>query len=137
MSNAELPEESVSIAEARRIVMAHGWNSTSYQILNPGIGRWFSAPDDAVTGFVSCRGVRVAAGAPVCAEERLREVVGEFERDAARSGERVCYFCAETRLESIFADSKRYAKVLLGAQPVWNPGGWAEIVATHKSLRRS
>ncbi|MGC2236875.1 MAG: DUF2156 domain-containing protein [Pyrinomonadaceae bacterium] len=119
----------------RRIVLAHGWNSTSYQILNPGINRWFSALGDAVTGFVACRGVRVAAGAPVCAEERLVEVVGEFERDAAGAGERVCYFCAEARLESIFADSKEHAKVLLGAQPVWHPLNWAENVRTHKSLR--
>lgn len=116
-------------------MLAHGWNSTSYQILNPGIGHWFSRLNDAVTGFVACRGVRVVAGAPVCAAERLGEVVGEFERDAAGAGERVCYFCAEARLESIFADSKEHAKVLLGAQPVWHPLNWAEIVRTHKSLR--
>lgn len=54
-----------SIAKARGIILTHGWNSTSYQILNPGISRWFSK--DAVVGFVTSRGVRVAAGAPVCA----------------------------------------------------------------------
>jgi phosphatidylglycerol lysyltransferase len=124
-----------ALERARRLVLAYGWNSTSYQIINPGIGRWFSAADDAVVGFVACRGVRVAAGAPICAKERLTEVAAEFERDAARAGESVCYFCAEARLESVYVDSRAHAKILLGAQPVWNPRRWSELVAKHKSLR--
>lgn len=129
------PQHVLSLAEARRIILTHGWNSTSYQILNPGIRHWFAAANDAVTGFVSCQGVRVAAGAPICAKKRLTEVAAEFERDAARDKERVCYFCAEARLESVYANSPEYAKVLLGAQPVWQPCNWAEIIASHKSLR--
>jgi len=74
-------------------------------------------------------------GAPVCEGRRLSEVAAEFERDAAQKGERVCYFCAEIRLESIYQNSPRHAKVLLGAQPVWQPGDWTNIVAKHKSLR--
>ncbi len=119
----------------RRIVLKYGWNSTSYQIINPGIKRWFSSNDEAVVGFAACAGVRVVAGAPVCAGERLSEVAAEFERDARRMGERVCYFCAEERLESLYADSPRYAKILLGAQPVWQPQNWAQIVEGNKSLR--
>jgi phosphatidylglycerol lysyltransferase len=126
---------SPAIARARRIVLAFGWNSTSYQILNPGIKRWFAAADDAVAGFAAAVGVRVVAGAPVCAFERLQDVAAEFERDAEMAGERVCYFCAEERLESIFNDSPRRARVLLGAQPVWQPRGWAKLIETHKSLR--
>jgi phosphatidylglycerol lysyltransferase len=127
--------ETASLTRVREIVLSCGWNSTSYQILNPGIRHWFSAAKKAVIGFVSCGGVRVVAGAPVCGKKDLGAAAAEFERDAARSGERVCYFCAERRLESLCAESKNYAKVLLGAQPVWHPKNWAEIIAAHKSLR--
>lgn len=124
-----------TLEQTRRLVLAYGWNSTSYQILNPGIRRWFSKKYDAVVGFAACSGVRVVAGSPVCAVERLPEIVAEFELDAARNNETVCYFCAEERLESIYDDSSTHAKILLGAQPVWNPANWAGITIKQKSLR--
>lgn len=128
-------KESSLLKRARELVLKYGWNSTSYQVINPGIRHWFSKTNDAVVGFVSCHRVRVAAGAPICAQERLREVAAEFETDAARAQEKVCYFCAEARLESVYLNSPAHAKVLLGAQPVWQPKDWAKIVAGHKSLR--
>lgn len=131
----ESQESHRPLDKARQIVLAQGWNSTSYQILNPGILRWFSEAKDAVTGFVRTSGVRVAAGAPICAEERLWEVAAEFERDAARADESVCYFCAESRLEAVYADSLQHAKILLGAQPVWEPRNWFRITTKQKSLR--
>lgn len=124
-----------SLEKARQLVLQFGWNSTSYQILNPGIKHWFAAAGDAVIGFDACSGVRVVAGAPVCAKERLPEVAAEFEAEAALSKQRVCYFCAEARLESVYEGAADHSKMLLGAQPVWQPRGWAEIVAKHKSLR--
>lgn len=129
------PDETSTFERARTIILEHGWNSTSFQIINPGITRWFSSAGDAVVGYVNGRGVRVVAGAPVCAKERLAEVAAEFENDAANDGEKVCYFCAERRLESVYSDSKRHSKVLLGAQPAWHPRDWPEIIAKHKSLR--
>jgi phosphatidylglycerol lysyltransferase len=125
----------LSISRARELVLAQGWNSTSYQIINPGIRHWFSKADDAVIGFVSCHGVRVVVGAPICAEERLKEIAAEFELDATHSKEQVCYLAAEARLESIYVCSQKHAKVLLGAQPVWHPHDWNSIVVKHKSLR--
>jgi phosphatidylglycerol lysyltransferase len=74
------------------------------------------------------------AGAPACEAERLADVAAEFEADAAENGQRVCYFAAESRLESLYADGA-YSRVLLGAQPVWKPTDWPEIVRRHKSLR--
>lgn len=131
----ESPEEFSSLADARRLVLKYGWNSTSYQIINPGIRRWFARDGDAVVGFVVCAGVRVVVGAPICAGERLTEIAAEFERDAASKGERVCFFGAETRLESVYLDSPKYSQMLLGAQPVWNPRNWARIVKENSSLR--
>ncbi len=122
-------------ARARELVLAHGWNSTAYQIINPGIRHWFAAADDAVVGYVAYHGVRVVAGAPVCALERLPEVAAEFEREAARAGEYVCYFGAEARLESLYSNSSQHAKALLGAQPVWQPAAWNGIMAKRSSLR--
>lgn len=123
------------LRRARELVLAHGWNATAYQIVNPGITLWFSAADDAVVGYVLRHGVRVAAGAPVCAPERLRAVVEEFERASSVHGQRVCYFGAESRLESALRDRPDHAMVLLGAQPAWDPAHWAGILAHKSSLR--
>src|SRR5215212_758832 len=80
------------LQRVRALVLAHGWNATAYQIINPGITHWFAAAGDAVVGYVRRAGVRVVAGAPVCAAERLPAVAAEFEAAAHRAGERVCYF---------------------------------------------
>lgn len=115
--------------------MDYGWNSTAFQIVNPGIERWFTRDGEAVVGYVAANGVRVVAGAPVCDHERLADVVDKFEANAARAGERVCYFAAERRLESILSHESGYSKILLGAQPSWHPAFWADTAAAHKSLR--
>lgn len=133
--DAQMSQEILPIERTRRIVLRYGWNTTSYQILNPGIRRWFSAANDSVVGFIAAAGVRVVAGAPVCARERLEMVVSEFEGDAEQNNQSVCYFAAEARLESVLKNSQTHAKILLGAQPVWEPRNWAAIVAKHKSLR--
>lgn len=128
-------KNSPQLLRVRDIILTYGWNSTSYQIINPGISYWFSEGGDAVVGFVSCAGVRVVAGAPVCAESRLAEVAAEFEMDAAHLNERVCYLAAESRLEAIYKNLPKYTEVLLGAQPVWQPSEWNSIIAENKSLR--
>jgi len=136
MPPASLQEhENPAIARAREIVLSHGWNSTSFQIVNPGIKRWFSDRGDAVVGYVSAAGLRVAAGAPVCPENRLEAVTAEFEAAAAANGERVCYFCAELMLESLYADSAAHTKFQIGAQPGWRPAAWPEIISANRSLR--
>ena len=120
---------------ARQLVLRYGWNSTSFQIVNPGIERWFSDDGDAVVGFVRSVGYRVVVGAPVCEKLRLADIVNDFESDAANEGEKVCYFAAETRLESVIAGDGSHDKFLLGAQPSWSPDRWAENVEGHKSFR--
>jgi phosphatidylglycerol lysyltransferase len=123
------------VERARELVLLYGWNSTAYQIINPGITLWFSAGDDAVIGYVSRHGVRVVAGAPVCGDERLAAVTAEFEEEAAVQGERVCYFCAEERLEQLYRNTRGHTKTILGAQPAWDPAGWNGIIASRSSLR--
>jgi phosphatidylglycerol lysyltransferase len=124
-----------SAARARSLVLEHGWNATAYQILNRGITHWFSRAGDAVIGYVRRSGVRVAAGAPVCAPDRLREVVAEFAADARAAGDRVCYFGAGARLEHVIRGDGPSGTVGLGAQPSWDPRRWEGIVARRASLR--
>lgn len=141
---------------ARRLILALGSNATAYQILNPGITLWFSAAGDAVAGHVDWGGIRVVAGAPVCARERLTAVARELEEAAARAGKRVCYFAAGTRLESLSGargfpgrggpgqggatpggpgGAEGYSRALIGAQPSWDPAARPDIVGDHPSLR--
>jgi len=122
-------------ARARELVLEHGWNATAYQILNPGIAHWFSRAGDAVIGYVRRSGVRVVAGAPVCAPDRLRDVVAEFAADARATGDRVCYFGAGARLERVIRSAGSCGTVGLGAQPSWDPRRWQGIIARRASLR--
>lgn len=119
----------------RELVLAHGWNTTCYQILNPGIRHWFSREWEAVIGYVTHRGVRVVAGAPVCAERDLRAALDEWHADADRARERVCYFGAESRLREAVQDQTGFSTVALGAQPVWNPGAFPRAVREDAKLR--
>lgn len=123
------------LERAHRLVAEHGWNATAYQILNPGIGRWFSTTGDAVIGYVTSTGYRVVAGSPICARERLGEVVAEFEDDTHRRGLWSCYFAADERLARRLERRGPLDRVLLGAQPVWRPASWPGIVAGKASLR--
>ena len=120
---------------ARDIVMAHGWNTTCFQIVNPGIEYWFGDDGQSVVGYVSSGRVRVVAGAPVCSEEQLGRVIAEFENDSTAEGLSVCYFGAEGRLEALFREASDHTNVLLGAQPVWHPGDWNGTVSRHSSIR--
>ncbi len=129
------PPAAQSWDEARRLVNLHGWNATAYQILNPGIERWFSAQRDAVVGFVTCFGYRVVAGSPVCAPERLEAVVEAFEDDTHRRGQWSCYFAADDRLAELLEHRGPLDRVLLGAQPVWHPARWPEVLRRKASLR--
>ena len=120
---------------ARRLVLKYGWNTTCFQIVNPGIEYWFGADGESVVGFVTSGGSRVVAGAPVCAAADLAAVVENFESDARDNGLGVCYFGAESRLEAVIGDSSSHSRVLLGAQPVWHPENWPAIMQGRASLR--
>src|SRR5262244_538634 len=131
----EIGFDSEHLRQARELVLRYGWNATAYQIINPGIELWFSSICEAVVGFVRAHNTLVVAGAPVCEPERLADVATEFEQAAWREGKRVCYFGAEDRLESLYRGAATHSMVLLGAQPMWLPRNWREIISRHASLR--
>jgi len=120
---------------ARALVLRFGWNATAYQILNPGIELWFSSAGDGVVGFVRHGGVVVVGGAPVCDRSRLDAIAAEFVAATHARGERVCYFGAGERLDDRYAHDAAWSRVLLGAQPVWDPHDWSTRIAKRKSVR--
>lgn len=123
------------LARVRDLIIRHGWNATSYQILNPGFERWFSEAGDAVVAYVTYAGYRVVAGAPVCSKDRLGEVVNAFEDDTHRQRLSTCYFAADSRLARRLERRGPLDRILLGAQPVWDPASWPRILEHKASLR--
>lgn len=123
------------LAEARGLVLKFGWNTTAYQILNPGFSYWFDPAGMAVAGVVPTRSVWVVAGAPVCAGGRLPEVTVRLEQEARLAGARVCYVAAQRRLEQARGTDPSVSMLRLGAEPFWDPRRWPEILAGHASLR--
>ncbi|MEL6612958.1 MAG: DUF2156 domain-containing protein [Bacteroidota bacterium] len=124
----------------RRLVLAHGWNATAYQLLNPGLSYWFAPGDRAVVGYVetrrlSGRAMRVVAGEPVCTEDYVAEAAHRFAAAARTQQARVCYFGADERLRTVLAGRPDYSQMTLGAQPVWDPARWDDILASKSSLR--
>lgn len=125
----------MSITAARKLVMAHGFNATAYQILNPGIAHWFASDAPGVVGYVRRRNVLLAAGDPVCAPADLPAVAAAFEAFAREQGCRVCYVCAEGRLRQLLCATSRYSAIAIGAQPAWDPRRWTVRGASRASLR--
>ncbi len=118
--------------EIRKLLRQFGWNTTCFQLVNPGIQHWFSPDRQAVVGYVRKVGVTMVAGAPVCALEDLPAVVSAFERDL---GPRVCYFGAEARMRDYAWEAGGYSFASLGAQPVWLPGEWVNSIEGDRMLR--
>ena len=115
--------------------MKYGWNTTAYQILNPGLDYWFAPESRAVVGYTRRRRVLLVAGAPVCPEAALPSVIEKFEAYARENRSRVCYVCAESRLRDLLCAMPPHSAIAIGAQPAWNPQEWAGIVAARASLR--
>lgn len=120
---------------ARQLVLRYGWDATAFQILNPGISLWFSDYHDAVVGYVTNAGFRIVAGLPICPPRHVASVIAAFEADALHAGQRVCYFGVHEHKANMLAKRGPLARMLLGAQPVWNPQGWDSVLASKSSLR--
>jgi len=119
--------------ESRRrvleLVRRHGWNATSFQVLEPGLSYFFE--DDACVAYVDTGRAWVVAGAPIAPESRLREVALRFEAEARRRRRRVRFFGVEER----FCAGASLDRVRVGEQPVWDPAEWEQILRGSSSLR--
>lgn len=119
----------------RQHILEFGWNSTCYQIVNPGIEHWWTQDGSGLVGFVRSGRLAIVAGAPVCAAEELYAVVQEWEAYAADQGWRVCYFGAEGRLQECLQESSDHSLAVLGSQPEWNPQQFLNAIDSAASLR--
>jgi phosphatidylglycerol lysyltransferase len=123
-----------SLDPERRRVLAvlrrHGWNATSFQVLEPGFRYWF-ADDDACVAYVDTGHAWIAAGAPLTDGARLREVAEGFRRRALASGRRVAFFAVEQRV----VDALPWHALLIGEQPEWEAQRWPEALRGSSGLR--
>lgn len=108
-----MPELSAieSRADVRELVMTYGWNTTAYQILNPGFEYWRAPDVPAVVAYMQRQNVLLVAGAPVCPAEALGEVATRFELFARKEGCHVCYVCAADRLRETVGGSGRHSTI--------------------------
>lgn len=107
----------------------HGWNSTSFQILEPGFQYWFDG--DACVGYVDTGRAWVAAGPPVAAAAELAAVAERFVTAATAAKRRACWFATEGR----FREATRWRSLRIGDQPMWSPANWEVALRGSKSLR--
>ena len=112
------------------LLKAHGWNATSFQILEPGFRYWFDG-DDACVGYVDTGPAWVVAGAPIAPIERLRDVTLGFFAFATREKKRVSFFATESRFQEIVG----WSALRIGNQPVWDPSDWERTLERGRSLR--
>lgn len=136
-SDAVFPADEAPSAERLRVLALlkrHGWNATSFQILERGFRYWFDtsdAGDEACIGYVDTGRAWVAAGSPVAPPERFAELCERFAGAAAEAGRQVCAFATESR----FLDAAPWARLRIGDQPVWSPTDWTAVLQTSRSLR--
>ncbi|MDY7227829.1 DUF2156 domain-containing protein [Hyalangium rubrum] len=114
-----------------QLLKRHGWNATSFQVLEPGFRYWFDERLEACVAYVDTGGAWVVAGAPIAQVEHLAEVVAGFEAAARAENRRVCFFAAERR----FLEAAPVEAVPIGEQPVWDPRRWEETLRSSRSLR--
>jgi phosphatidylglycerol lysyltransferase len=128
------PSDAADLAGARTRVLGllrrHGWNATSFQILEDGFSYWFEG-DEACVAYVDTGRAWVAAGAPVAAEDRLSNVARRFVASASNAGRAACFFATEQR----FIGTEGFEHLLIGEQPVWDPQRWPHTLQSTPSLR--
>lgn len=113
------------------LLRTHGWNATSFQILERGFSYWFDAEADACVAYADTGRAWVAAGAPIASPSDLEGAGARFIAAARAAGRRVCFFAVEDR----FCRSTALASMPIGEQPSWDPTVWPSVVAGDRRLR--
>jgi phosphatidylglycerol lysyltransferase len=123
------PDDAGARARVLELLRQHGWNSTSFQVLEPGFRYWFDG--DGCVAYVDTGRAWVVAGAPIASPERFTEIVNAFVAAARSAGRRASFFGTEPR----FHDAVDWPALRIGDQPVWDPADWAGTLASGRSLR--
>jgi phosphatidylglycerol lysyltransferase len=117
-------------ARALALLRRHGWNTTSFQLLEEGFAYWFDG-DDAFVAYFDTGSAWVAGGAPVADPARLADVARAFVDAAGRAGRRACFFAVEDR----FLAATGFPSLHVGEQPTWDPRRWDDALAASSTLR--
>jgi phosphatidylglycerol lysyltransferase len=113
------------------LVFRYGWNATAFQTLGTGYQYFFRG--DGCAAYVDTGSAWVAAGSPISASARLREVAVGFVEAARQAGRRCCFFGSEKRF--VLAAGQALSALPIGEQPVWDPRDWARTLDRHARLR--
>jgi len=124
-------DEARDRARVLELLREHGWNTTSFQVLEAGIRYWFDRSGCACVAYVDTGHAWVAAGAPIAAADALEDACQEFVLAATAARRRVCFFALEDRLVS----RQALASMPVGVQPSWVPERWPEKLRASRSLR--
>ena len=125
------PDAEDERARVLALLRHHGWNATSFQVLQPGFRYWFAPGGDGCVAYVDTGGAWVAGGGPITAPERVREMVEAFQQAARSAGRRVSFFATEAR----FSQLVPFKEFPIGEQPVWDPANWDAVLRGSRSLR--
>jgi phosphatidylglycerol lysyltransferase len=118
-------------ARVLSLLRAHGWNATSFQVLEEGFRYAFDERVDACVAYIETGGAWVVAGAPIAAPSECAEVCARFLARAGAARRRTCFFAVEDR----FLHATRLPSMRVGEQPVWDATRWDECLHASKSLR--
>ena len=77
------------------LLRQHGWNTTSFHILERGFSYWFDAAAEACVAYVDTGRAWVAAGAPIAADAEIADVARRFVAAARLARRRVCLVAIE------------------------------------------
>ncbi len=114
-----------------RLLQRHGYNTTSFQVLEAGFRYWFSPDGEGAVAYVDTGRAWVAAGAPIAPEAGLASLCEGFARSARQAGRRACFFATEARLGALgWLESAP-----IGLQPSWSPPHWEQTLRSTRSLR--
>lgn len=130
MGEPEQADREVTDRRVLALLQRHGREATSFQILEPGLTYWFFE-DEGVLAYTDLGDAWVTAGEPVCAPERVAELVGRFVQAARRADRRVRFF----HVSGEFARRSGLSHTHVGELPTWDPSTWADTVKATRSLR--
>lgn len=123
------------MTDAREQVLAllreHGWNTTSFQVLERGFVYWFDSEGPACVAYVDTGSAWVVAGAPIAERDGLAGCGQRFVEAARKARRRVCFFAVEDR----FVEVAQMESMPIGTQPSWDPAAWEDTVRKDRRLR--
>ncbi|MBL8859231.1 MAG: DUF2156 domain-containing protein [Planctomycetes bacterium] len=113
-----------------QLLRRHGFNTTSFQVLEDGLSYWWDSPE-ACVAYADTGRAWVAAGAPLASPENCGAVAARFVEAARRAGRRCVFFASQQRL----AELPEMVSTQVGLQPIWDPSTWHANAQASSSLR--